>query len=68
MRQVDTDENFYGSEDSVLAAITDGRYTSPSARDLYFLTNGKPTNRHEFASKYRISKTEQDRMAAAFLM
>lgn len=44
-RFVDTDENFYGSEDSVLAAITDGRYPSPPARDLYFLTNGKPTNR-----------------------
>lgn len=41
---VDDDENFYGSEDSVLAAITDGRYPSPPARDLYFLTKGKPTD------------------------
>ena len=43
-RQIDADENFYGNADSILAAIADGRYPSPPARDLYFLTKGKPTD------------------------
>ena len=43
-RQVDQQENFYDNADSVLKAIADGRYPSPPARDLYFLTKGKPTD------------------------
>ena len=43
-RQVDPQENFYDNADSVLKAIADGRYPSPPARDLYFLTKGKPTD------------------------
>jgi len=41
-RQVDQQENFYDNADSVLKAIADGRYPSRPARDLYFLTKGKP--------------------------
>jgi phosphate transport system substrate-binding protein len=41
-RQIDPQENFYDNADSVLKAIADGRYPSPPARDLYFLTKGKP--------------------------
>jgi phosphate transport system substrate-binding protein len=43
-RQIDPQENFYGNADSVLKAIAEGRYPSPPARDLYFLTKGKPTD------------------------
>jgi phosphate transport system substrate-binding protein len=43
-RQIDLQENFYDNADSVLKAIADGRYPSPPARDLYFLTKGKPTD------------------------
>lgn len=43
-RMIDADENFYNNTDSILAAISDGRYPSPPARNLYFLTKGKPTN------------------------
>lgn len=43
-RQIDSQENFYGSTDSLLKAIADGRYPSPPARDLYFLTKGNPTD------------------------
>ncbi|MGF7231633.1 PstS family phosphate ABC transporter substrate-binding protein [Arachidicoccus sp.] len=43
-RIIDRQENFYDNADSVLAAIADGRYPSPPARDLYFLTKGKPTD------------------------
>lgn len=41
---IDASERFYGSADSILHAIADGRYPSPPARDLYFITKGKPTN------------------------
>lgn len=43
-RVIDAKENFYGRADSVLAAIADGRYPAPPARDLYFITKGKPTD------------------------
>lgn len=43
-RQTDPQENFYDNADSVLKAIADGRYPSPPARDLYFLTKGKPAD------------------------
>lgn len=43
-RTIDQKEDFYGLADSVLAAIADGRYPAPPARDLYFITKGKPTD------------------------
>ena len=39
---IDPDENFYGSMDSVMKAINDGKYPSPPARDLYLVSGGKP--------------------------
>ena len=42
---IDPDENFYGSMDQVIKAINDGKYPSPPARDLYFVSAGKPTNK-----------------------
>jgi phosphate transport system substrate-binding protein len=43
-RVIDTDENFYGSLDTIMRAIQTGRYPSPPARDLYLVSNGKPTD------------------------
>jgi phosphate transport system substrate-binding protein len=40
--RIDADENFYGSIDQIVAAIASGKYPSPPARDLYFLTKGAP--------------------------
>lgn len=42
--KIDASENFYESADSILMAVSDGRYPSPPARDLYFLTKGDPRN------------------------
>jgi phosphate transport system substrate-binding protein len=39
---LDADENFYGTMEDVNAAIAAGKYPSPPARDLYFVSNGKP--------------------------
>lgn len=42
--QIDPEENFYDDKDQLVAAIADGRYPSPPARDLYLVSNGVPTN------------------------
>lgn len=39
---VDEDEDFYNSLDSIMNAIKTGKYPSPPARDLYFVSKGKP--------------------------
>ncbi len=40
--QISDDENFYSDKASVTAAIADGRYPSPPARELYLVTKGEP--------------------------
>lgn len=39
---IDADENFYDTFNGVLEAIASGVYPSPPARELYFVSNGKP--------------------------
>jgi phosphate transport system substrate-binding protein len=36
------DEDFYNSFEDILAAIAGGIYPSPPARELYFVSKGKP--------------------------
>ena len=40
--KITPDENFYDSMDDLITAIANGKYPSPPARELYFVTNGKP--------------------------
>ncbi len=40
--KADNNENFYNSLDNIMIAIKDGIYPSPPARDLYFVSKGKP--------------------------
>jgi phosphate transport system substrate-binding protein len=40
--KIDADENFYGSLDELTKAIASGKYPSPPARDLYFVSKNKP--------------------------
>jgi phosphate transport system substrate-binding protein len=42
--KLDPDENFYTTVDQLIAAIVSGKYPSPPARDLYYVTVGKPKN------------------------
>ena len=42
--KIDQAEDFYQSLDSITKAIGDGRYPSPPARQLYFISKGKPTD------------------------
>lgn len=43
--QLSPDEIFYQNLDSLMAAIGDGRYPSPPARELYFVSKGKPESK-----------------------
>lgn len=40
--KIDPEENFYNTLDEIMAAIRDGKYPSPPARDLYFVSLGQP--------------------------
>ncbi|MBW6459135.1 MAG: substrate-binding domain-containing protein [Bacteroidales bacterium] len=42
--QIDPEEDFYDSLDDIMEAIQSGRYPSPPARELYFVSKGKPVN------------------------
>ena len=42
--KLDPEENFYNTIDELIAAIIAGKYPSPPARDLYYVTVGKPKN------------------------
>jgi phosphate transport system substrate-binding protein len=42
--KIDPDENVYNTMDDIVNAIATGKYPSPPARDLYFVTKGKPKN------------------------
>lgn len=42
---IDAEESFYTSMDTMIEAISRGKYPSPPSRDLYFVTNGKPTKK-----------------------
>ncbi|GET24370.1 PstS family phosphate ABC transporter substrate-binding protein [Prolixibacter sp. NT017] len=41
--KLDVEENFYDTFEQVLAAIAEGKYPSPPARELYLVAKGKPT-------------------------
>ncbi|MDR0733144.1 MAG: extracellular solute-binding protein [Dysgonamonadaceae bacterium] len=40
---IDPEEDFYETTESLIAAIDEGRFPSPPARDLYLVSKGKPT-------------------------
>jgi phosphate transport system substrate-binding protein len=42
--KIDSDENFYESLNDLINAIATNKYPSPPARELYFVTKGKPKN------------------------
>jgi phosphate transport system substrate-binding protein len=43
--KVDPIESFYDTYDEIVEAIAQGKYPSPPARELYFVTKGKPQNK-----------------------
>lgn len=55
--KIDPEENFYDTMDAIISAIAAGKYPSPPARDLYFVTSGKPVKK-ELVEFIRWSLTE----------
>ena len=55
--KIDQEENFYDTMDAIVNAIATGKYPSPPARDLYFVTSGKPVKK-ELVEFIRWSLTE----------
>jgi phosphate transport system substrate-binding protein len=43
--KIEADENFYDTMDNIVNAIAAGKYPSPPARELYFVTKGKVNNK-----------------------
>jgi phosphate transport system substrate-binding protein len=43
--KIDPEENFYNTMDEIVNAIAANKYPSPPARDLYFVTSGKPVKK-----------------------
>jgi phosphate transport system substrate-binding protein len=43
--KIDPEENFYNTLDEIVNAIATNKYPSPPARDLYFVTSGKPVKK-----------------------
>lgn len=43
--KLDPDENFYSNLDQLIGGISGGKYPSPPARDLYFVSKGKPVKK-----------------------
>lgn len=43
--KINSDEAFYSTRDDIVNAIAAGKYPSPPARDLNFVSGGKPTNK-----------------------
>jgi phosphate transport system substrate-binding protein len=42
--KIDPEEDFYKSMNDLIAAIAEGKYPSPPARELYFVCKGNPKN------------------------
>jgi phosphate transport system substrate-binding protein len=43
--KIDPDEDFYGTLDQLVGAVESGKYPTPPASDLYFVTRGKPNKK-----------------------
>lgn len=65
--KIDADERFYGTMDQLMQAISEGKYPSPPARNLYLVTAGKPKNPVVKAFlKYIITKGQKLTAPAGF--
>jgi phosphate transport system substrate-binding protein len=42
---IDPEESYYDKMDDLINAIANDKYPSPPARDLYFITSGKPVKK-----------------------
>lgn len=66
--KIDPDEEFYKDSETLVRAISEGRYPSPPTRDLYLVTNGKPMDPIVTAFfKYILSKGQEHAQETGYI-
>ena len=60
-RIIDADEKVYGNLNTFLQAVNDGKFPAPPARELYFITKGKP-QRKEVLDFFNWALTDGQKM------
>ncbi len=59
--RIDDDENFYKDISTFLEAVNAGKFPSPPARDLYFITKGRP-QRQEILDFFKWTLTDGQKL------
>lgn len=66
--QIDADEYFYDTKDDFIAAVSEDKYPSPPARDLYMVAHGVPTSPAVLAFiEYILSEGQQHNVPVGYI-
>lgn len=66
--RITPDEQFYDTKDRIVEAISQDKYPSPPARDLYLVTKGVPTDSITVAFiKYVLGKGQEKNIPAGYI-
>jgi phosphate transport system substrate-binding protein len=66
--KIDPEEAVYGTLDQITAAIAAGKYPSPPARDLYFVTKGAPNAVAKDFIKFALTEGQKDVTASGYIL
>lgn len=66
--KIDKDEKFYETKNDLIQAISSGKYPSPPARELYFVSKGMPKSKlvREFI-KYVLTEGQKENLSAGYI-
>lgn len=65
---IDDEEYFYDTKDDFIAAVSDDKYPSPPARDLYLVSNGIPKNAAVVAFlEYVLTEGQKQNVPAGYI-
>jgi phosphate transport system substrate-binding protein len=66
--KIDPDEAIYGTLDQITAAIAAGKYPSPPARELYFVTKGAATPLAKAFIQYALTEGQKDVSSSGYIL
>ncbi|TDX00262.1 PstS family phosphate ABC transporter substrate-binding protein [Dinghuibacter silviterrae] len=66
--KIDPEEAVYGTLDQITAAIAAGKYPSPPARDLYFVTKGVPNAVAKDFIKFALTEGQKDVAGSGYIL